>query len=76
MAFAGLKKAKDRNDLITHLAEAVSPFSGRSPGLLVQLHTGCADDLDQVNHHLELISWMVSDYHIRNNFRHVVSLHA
>lgn len=24
MAFAGLKKAKDRNDLITHLAEAVS----------------------------------------------------
>jgi cytochrome c2 len=25
MAFAGLKKAKDRNDLITHLAEAVSP---------------------------------------------------
>lgn len=28
MAFAGLKKAKDRNDLITHLAEAVSvsPF--------------------------------------------------
>jgi hypothetical protein len=26
MAFAGLKKAKDRNDLITHLAEAVSGF--------------------------------------------------
>jgi cytochrome c2 len=25
MAFAGLKKAKDRNDLITHLAEAVRP---------------------------------------------------
>ena len=24
MAFAGLKKPKDRNDLITHLAEAVS----------------------------------------------------
>jgi len=24
MAFAGLKKAKDRNDLITHLEEAVS----------------------------------------------------
>lgn len=28
MAFAGLKKAKDRNDLITHLAEAVSHVSG------------------------------------------------
>jgi cytochrome c2 len=27
MAFAGLKKAKDRNDLITHLAEAVSQLS-------------------------------------------------
>jgi cytochrome c2 len=27
MAFAGLKKAKDRNDLITHLAEAVSRIS-------------------------------------------------
>ena len=27
MAFAGLKKGKDRNDLITHLAEAVSPTS-------------------------------------------------
>jgi len=26
MAFAGLKKAKDRNDLITHLAEAVRPI--------------------------------------------------
>ena len=26
MAFAGLKKAKDRNDLITHLKEEASPL--------------------------------------------------
>jgi len=26
MAFAGLKKDKDRNDLVTYLKEAVSPF--------------------------------------------------
>lgn len=31
MAFAGLKKAKDRNDLVAHLEEAVSllEFSNR-----------------------------------------------
>jgi hypothetical protein len=46
MAFAGLKKAKDRNDLITHLAEAVSLFS-------VFGETGLTM-LDQVNHQYRL----------------------
>lgn len=34
MAFAGLKKAKDRNDLITHLEEAVSICFVLFPGIL------------------------------------------
>jgi hypothetical protein len=36
MAFAGLKKDKDRNDLVTYLKEAVSPFQGSSlPSVLI-----------------------------------------
>jgi cytochrome c2 len=31
MAFAGLKKAKDRNDLVTYLEEAVSVVSSSPP---------------------------------------------
>ena len=48
MAFAGLKKAKDRNDLITHLAEAVSLFQApKESGIRSLCKLTC---LDQVNH--------------------------
>jgi hypothetical protein len=53
MAFAGLKKAKDRNDLITHLAEAVRLFLSFS-------ERNTIDFVDQVNHHIEVIcGWVV-----------------
>jgi len=73
MAFAGLKKAKDRNDLITHLAEAVRPFIKPTRASLHVWKLMIRPSKSPFRG--DLLLWNV-DYHIRNNSRHIVSLHA
>jgi hypothetical protein len=56
MAFAGLKKAKDRNDLITHLEEAVSVIRHIPLQLLARSIADRADDTFRPSKRLGRIS--------------------